>query len=88
MMKPARIFNDILISILCALLFLLGTSQAQGEKVFPDLFERFDEDLQQRLKKILADQHLTGAVKRENLSVALVDITDLKRPKVAALRVW
>ena len=52
---------------------------------YPSLRERFDPRLQDGLERSLERLGLMPAVQRQHLSVALVDITDLQRPRVAAV---
>lgn len=74
-----------LIGLLFAVLLMPGNTPAWGEKDYPNLYECFDEDLQQGLERVLADQNLMDAVKQRKLNIALADIADLKRPRVAAV---
>jgi len=52
---------------------------------YPRLRDSFDATLQKGLEKSLRKLKLTGAVKRRQLGVSLVDVTDPKRPRVAAV---
>lgn len=71
------------IVLLVVLLFL--TFPALAGSQFPDLRDRFDSALQAGLEETLERLGLAWAVRRKHLSVALVDITDLERPRVAAV---
>jgi beta-lactamase class A len=60
--------------------FPAGTVLPQAE-----LWNYVDAELQRRLERRLKGLALDGAVRRKALSVALVDITHLDRPRVAAV---
>jgi beta-lactamase class A len=78
-MKP---LYDILASL--ALLISL-TSGAFGASTYPPLREHFDVKLQRGLEKAVINLGLWKAAQRKKLGIALVDITDLHRPRVAAV---
>lgn len=50
-----------------------------------DLWDHFDDDLQRQLKRSVYNMGLGQAVKKGKLALALVDITRLDHPRVAAL---
>ncbi len=52
---------------------------------YPPLRERIDPWLQQQLEKLLATRGFQPAVTQKRLTIALVDITDLKKPRMAAV---
>lgn len=52
---------------------------------YPSLRESFDPGLQGRLELTLEQLGLTGAIARKELTVSLVDVTDLEEPRVAAV---
>ena len=52
---------------------------------YPSLWDRQDAGLQRQLDATLASLGLDKAVKNEKLSVALVDITSLNKPRLAAV---
>lgn len=52
---------------------------------FPTLWESHDPGLQRQLEKTLADLGLDAAVRNKQLSVTLVDITDLEEPREASV---
>ena len=58
---------------------------AIADPLYPPLRQRFDSALQRGLERSLGKLGLTNAVNRKQLSVALVDITDLTHPRVAAV---
>jgi beta-lactamase class A len=58
-----------------------GDAQAKS----PHLRECFDNNLQLQLEKVLENLDLAEAVRQKKLSLALVDLTDQERPKVAAV---
>ena len=67
-------------------LFLgLFTSQACIAETYPSLTDSIDPVLQRNLEKVINSIGLGQAVKRKQLSLDLVDITDLDHPKVASI---
>ena len=83
-----------MVSYMCPLrLFLFGVltlaastaSFADGQDGFPTLWESHDPGLQRQLDKTLADLGLDEAVRSKQLSVTLVDITDLEEPREASV---
>lgn len=79
------IFMHCLLTLVLVTAALVYPPVVGAGAVYPDLRDRFDPELQKGLERILADLWLDGAAKRKALSVALVDITDLKHPRVAAV---
>jgi len=83
-MKPIRFWDQRVIAILILCLpVVVPSAWAQGP--YPDLRNCFDPELQNRVERVLAKLGLDYAANRKLLSVALVDITDLKQPRVAAV---
>ncbi len=70
--------------LLCLLILGTSVALADGEH-YPSLWDCVDQDLQQRLDTIITDLDYGEAVDRGTLSVALVDIRDLRQPRVAAV---
>ena len=71
---------------LFTLLFLgFSVSQVSVADTYPSLWDSKDPVLQRNLEKVIASLGLSQAVKRKQLSLDLVDITDLERPRVASL---
>jgi beta-lactamase class A len=66
-------------------LFLTKSVLADGADQYPSLWESHDPGLQQQLEASLAKLGLNKAVQSKKLNVALVDITDLEEPRVAAV---
>ena len=66
-----------------SLLALPGVSHSADE--YPKLRESIDPVLQQQLETLIRKKGLQKAVSQERLSIALVDITDAKKPRVAAI---
>ena len=64
---------------------LLAVFPAIAGTQYPELRDRFDPDLQKGLERTLERLGLSSAVRRKHLSVALVDVTDLERPRLAAV---
>ena len=71
------------ITLLVVCVFLVFPALAGSQ--YPELRNRFDPDLQNGLEHTLERLGLAGAVRRRDLSVALVDVTDLERPRVATV---
>ena len=68
------------------LVLALGISVgSQADATYPDLRDSYDPQLQAGLESSIDKLGLSGAVKRKKLSVALVDITDPREPRVAAV---
>lgn len=77
-----RVF--ILATFLLAMV-MAGPAVADGLGDYPSLRDSFDPRLQQGLEGAMADLRLADAVAGHKLAVALVDITDARQPRVAAL---
>jgi len=72
--------------LLCFLsMFISAPLLADGLDRFPSLWESFDPRLQDQLDSTLTDLGLDPAVRNRQLSVTLVDITDLEEPRVASV---
>lgn len=67
------------------LMILLSATQVAVASEFPALRNRTDPQLQRDLKSTVEDQGLAHAVERKQLSLVLVDITDLSHPRLAAV---
>jgi len=73
-------------SILFVMLALVvGASVAQNKGNYPSLWGRTDPVLQKQLENIMETLGYNTAIKNKKLAVALVDIADLKNPRVAAV---
>ena len=79
-----RLSRTTIITIIVTLCLIIS-SPTWADSEYPPLRESLDQNLQHGLEKIVGQFHLTRAVKRKQLSVALVDITDLAHPRVAAV---
>ena len=66
------------------LLGLLATRICVAD-TYPSLTDSIDPELQRNLEKVINSIGLGPAVKSKKLSLDLVDITDLKHPRVAAI---
>jgi len=70
----------------CLISLFASLPASAGEtSEYPSLWDRHDAGLQRQLDATLANLGLDKAVKNEKLSVALVDITDLNKPRLAAV---
>jgi len=58
---------------------------ADGADEYPSLWDRHDSRLQKQLGATLSSLGLSQAVRNKKLSVAVVDITNLEEPRVAAV---
>jgi beta-lactamase class A len=70
---------------MCTALILCLAGGVLADPLYPSLWECFDTHLQDDLEYTLQRLGLRAAIRRKQLSVALVDITDLARPRVAAV---
>lgn len=78
---------DLIRAALFGLIALVTSSQAMADTTTssPSLWKCFDSSLQRQLNKTLTQLGLDKAVNNKKLSVALVDITRLDTPRVAAV---
>ncbi len=68
-----------------AFILCLNLSPLQANPDIEITSERIDPYLQQQLERRVAELGLTQAVKHKQLNIALIDITDIKHPRIAAL---
>jgi len=80
MSNPMRLIA----SFLYTLIFLCTSLPAWADG-YPSLWDRQDTRLQKQLSATLSSMGLDQAVRNKKLSVALVDITNLDKPRVAAV---
>jgi beta-lactamase class A len=66
-------------------LFAVFGAQADSLDGYPDLRERYDYHFQKQVESSLYQLGLRDAIQDKRLAVALVDITDLEEPRVAAV---
>ncbi len=78
-------FKKSLHSLLTIIVFCLLSSQASVAETYPALTDSVDPVLQRNLEKVIKSLGLDRAVKSKLLSLDLVDITDLDKPRVAAI---
>ncbi len=71
--------------ILAVSLALFSLSCLPAASSYPKLRDRLDADIQVGLEQAMANLGLMPAIERKQLSVALVDITQLSQPRVAAV---
>ena len=75
----------IAVFILSAQISIAQTSQSVKPINYPTLWESDDPVLQRDLEKLVKQQGLWQQIKTRHLSLVVVDISDLKKPQVAAL---
>lgn len=77
----------LIVSGLSVFMFLFPSlaAWADGTDAYPSLWESNDSRLQKQLGATLSSLGLSKAVRNKKLSVAVVDITDLDEPRVAAV---
>lgn len=78
-------FFLIMVFILSIQISIAETSQSVKPINYPTLWESDDPVLQQDLEKLVKQQGLWQQIKTKHLSLVVVDISDLKKPQVAAL---
>jgi beta-lactamase class A len=83
-MEPIR-FLGYRVTIVFILCLTVSAPPTWAQGPYPDLRNCFDPELQNRVEGVLAKLGLDYAANRKLLSLALVDITDLKHPRVAAV---
>jgi beta-lactamase class A len=78
-----RIIRAALFGVIAAV--MSSQPMADTTTTSPSLWKSFDSSLQRKLNTTLTKLGLNKAVKDKKLSVALVDITRLNKPRVAAV---
>ena len=71
--------------LFAVLLFQFISCSVWAGSNFPVLHNSFDQKLQSGLKEVIKTLQLTDAVERKQLSVALVDISTIRTPRVSAV---
>jgi beta-lactamase class A len=71
--------------LLAVLLFQLVSLSVWAESNYPILRQCFDQELQSGLETALYKLNLVDAVNRKQLSIALVDISTIKHPRVSTV---
>lgn len=82
---PSRIPPALYLIVPALLFALLLPVMALSAGEYPKLRERIDPVLQQQLEQLVRDKGMQKAVAEERLAIALADITDLTKPRVAAV---
>jgi len=80
---PAARFGRGLFFLVLITAAMVYATVAGAADPYPDLRDCSDPELQKGLEKVLAELGLTEAAKRKTLCVALVDISDVKHPRLA-----
>ncbi len=68
-----------------AILALLAAPLCSADDRYPSLRGSIDEQFQQDVESVLASTGLNYAARRGELGLAVADITDIRRPRVAAI---
>ncbi len=79
--KTSSLYLVVLALITLLMLPVAGRSADE----YPKLRESIDPALQQQLEQLIREKGLWKAVAQERLAVALVDITDVRKPRMAAV---
>lgn len=77
----SMMFRFLLVLVLCVTLPVA----AENEDGYPLLWDCYDDVLQRQLEHIMGQLGYDRAIQGRRLAVVLVDITDLERPRVAAI---
>lgn len=83
MLPHMRLIRAALFGVIA--LVMSGQPMADTTTASPSLWKSFDSSLQRQLNSTLTKLGLNKAVRNKKLSVALVDITRLDKPRVAAV---
>ena len=75
----------ILLALVAVLLIQTFAATATQAAAYPALRESRDAELQTGLESVLTGLGLNAAVQRGQLAIALVDVTDIDKPRVAAV---
>ena len=70
-------------AVLFVILALAGTACSSDD--FPELRDSVDPRLQRELEQLIRNKGMRSAVEQERLAIALVDISDPKKPRLAAV---
>ena len=76
---PVLLLGILLLTIQAA------SAEPPDERSWPRLADAYDANLQQGLQAQIADSHLDDVVAEKRLALALVDVTDPHRPRVAGV---
>jgi len=76
---------SLFLAVLTLLTLQILSGVAYSGDEYPELRESIDPLLQQQLERLIRDRDLQQAVAQMRLAIALVDITDPKKPRMAAI---
>ena len=82
---PNRGNSSLYVVILTLFTVLTVPATVQSADGYPPLRESIDPALQQQLETLIRKKGLEKAVQQERLAIALADISDAKKPRVAAI---
>ena len=84
-MTNSRTYRLHLVAWILLIASLPMAAAARSAEEYPLLRESVDPALQERLDKLVEKQGLENAVRQGKLAIALVDITEITRPRMAAV---
>ncbi len=82
---PSRTKHRLYLVVLTLLAVLMPPAIARSADEYPELRKRIDPALQEQLETLVGNMGLEKAARQKRLSIALVDVTDAKNPRVAAI---
>lgn len=73
------------LAVLAFLILLALSASCRSTDKYPELRQSIDPLMQEQLEQLIRKKGLQKAVKQERLAITLVDITDVRKPRVAAV---
>jgi beta-lactamase class A len=77
--------SSLYLVVLAMITLLTLPATAWSADEYPKLRESIDPALQQQLEQLIREKGLWKAVAQERLAIALVDITDVRKPRMASI---
>ena len=77
--------THLLLAVLAFLALMALSASCRSADEYPDLRQSIDPVLQKQLEQLIRKKGLLKVVEQERLAIALVDISDVKKPRVAAV---
>ncbi len=84
-MANSTTYRPHLVARILSVALLLLAASARPDDGYPLLRESVDSGLQAQLETLIEKQGLDNAVQRGQLAIALVDITEVRKPRMAAV---